>query len=431
MKEVARQFRKQPTKSEALLWEALRNRQLEARKFRRQHPIGPFVVDFLCSEERLIVEVDGPIHESQRSLDAQRQELLESLGFRFVRLSSDLVENDLPAALDTIRQALTPLSPLELGVGTEADIAPLFPRVRGAGGEGRTYGDAEPFRWAVTRAQALQVLDHFIHHRLPAFGPYQDAMVTGEETMWHSLISPYLNIGLLHPLEVIQVAERAYRENGLDLSSTEGFIRQVMGWREYMRGVCAQTDAGYPQRNWFSHTQPLPAFFWDAEKTDMNCLRQVLSQIQRTGYAHHIQRLMVLSNFALIAGLNPQEVEQWFHAAFIDAYDWVMQTNVIGMGLFADGGVLASKPYAASANYISKMSDYCQNCAYSHKERTGTRACPFNFFYWDFLHRHRDKLASQGRMSLILANLDRMPPEELEQIRQHAAGWHAAISNKQ
>ncbi|MBW4496003.1 MAG: cryptochrome/photolyase family protein [Oscillatoria princeps RMCB-10] len=294
-----------------------------------------------------------------------------------------------------------------------------------------TYGDAEPFRWAVTRAQALQVLDHFIHHRLPAFGPYQDAMVTGEETMWHSLISPYLNIGLLHPLEVIQAAERAYRENHLDLSSTEGFIRQVMGWREYMRGAYAHTDAGYPQRNWFNHTQPLPAFFWDAEKTGMNCLRQVLSQIQRTGYAHHIQRLMVLCNFALIAGLNPQEVEQWFHAAFIDAYDWVMQTNVIGMGLFADGGVLASKPYAASANYISNMSDYCKNCAHSHKERTGTRACPFNFFYWDFLHRHRDKLASQGRMSFILANLDRMPPEELAQIRQQAAGWHAAISNKQ
>lgn len=287
-----------------------------------------------------------------------------------------------------------------------------------------TYGKLEPFRWGVGRSHALQVLDHFIATRLPTFGPYQDAMVTGEDTMWHALLSPYLNLGLLRPLEVIRAAERAYHEQDLSLSSVEGFIRQVLGWREYMYGLYHHVEADYAQRNWFQHSQPLPAFFWDSAQTEMNCLRQTLSQIERTGYAHHIQRLMILANFSLIAGFSPQEVENWFHAAFIDAYDWVMQTNVIGMGLFADGGILASKPYAASANYVNKMSDYCKGCRYDPKQRTGKNACPFNFFYWDFLDRHRAQLKSQGRINLILANLDKMPLEELQAIRQHAKDWH-------
>ncbi len=290
------------------------------------------------------------------------------------------------------------------------------------------YGEAEPFRWAVTRQQALQVLDLFIEHRLPSFGPYQDAMVTGEETMWHSMLSPYLNIGLLQPLEVIRQAEAAYHEKQLDLSSVEGFIRQVLGWREYMHGVYHYMDADYAQRNWFNHRQPLPQFYWDAGKTDMNCLRQILTQVQRTGYAHHIQRLMVLNNFALIAGISPQALEEWFHAAFIDAYDWVMQTNVIGMGQFADGGVLASKPYAASANYINKMSDYCRSCVYKQQDRTSEKACPFNFFYWDFLARHRDQLKCQGRISLTVRQLERISAEELKTIRKKAGEWHAKIA---
>jgi deoxyribodipyrimidine photolyase-related protein len=285
------------------------------------------------------------------------------------------------------------------------------------------FGEVEPFRWAVTRQQAQQVLQDFIDVRLETFGPFQDAMVTGEETLWHALLSPYLNLGLLQPLEVIEAAEQAYHERNLPLNSVEGFIRQVMGWREYMRGLYTYFDDDYPERNWFEHRQPLPDFFWSGQTT-MSCLHQVIDQIRRTGYGHHIQRLMILSNFALIAGLSPQAVEAWFHAAFIDAYDWVMQTNVIGMGLFADGGVLASKPYAASANYINRMSDYCKGCRYDPKQRTGDRACPFNFFYWDFLDRHRDKLRSQGRMSFILKHLDKISPSELSQIRQLAAAWH-------
>ncbi|WAL59623.1 cryptochrome/photolyase family protein [Thermocoleostomius sinensis] len=291
-------------------------------------------------------------------------------------------------------------------------------------GDFATYGQAEPFRWAVTRSQALQVLEHFIEHRLATFGPYQDAMVTDEETMWHALLSPYLNLGLLHPLEVIRSAERAYHENNLALSSVEGFIRQVLGWREYMYGLYHYVDESYFQKNWFQHTQSLPRFFWNASEIEMNCLRQTLSQVERIGYAHHIQRLMILSNFALISGLSPQQVENWFHAAFIDGYDWVMQTNVIGMGLFADGGVVGSKPYASSANYINKMSDYCKQCRYNPTDRTGDTACPFNFFYWDFLDRHRHVLQSQGRMSFILRNLDKFSDTELQAIRQKASDWH-------
>jgi deoxyribodipyrimidine photolyase-related protein len=289
----------------------------------------------------------------------------------------------------------------------------------------RDYWQIEPFRWAVTRQQALEVLDFFIRTRLSTFGPYQDAMVTGEQTMWHAMLSPYLNIGLLHPLEVIKAAEKVYyqHQNEWELSSVEGFIRQILGWREYMHGVYIYMHADYPERNWFDHTQPLPAFYWTAE-TDMNCLHQILMQIKEIGYAHHIQRLMVLNNFALIAGISPQEIENWFHAAFIDAYDWVMQTNVIGMGQFADGGIIASKPYAASANYVNKMSDYCSHCTYKPQERTGERACPFNFFYWDFIARHQDKLKSQGRMSLILRSLERVSTEELKQMQQKALDWH-------
>jgi len=287
-----------------------------------------------------------------------------------------------------------------------------------------TFGKSDSFGWAVTRSQALEVLTDFVTCRLTTFGPYQDAMVTGEDTMWHALLSPYLNIGLLQPMEVIDAIASAYEADpSLPLNSVEGFIRQVLGWREYMRGIYNHVDEDYPSRNHFEHTYALPDFFWTGD-TKLNCLHQTIDTVKRTGYAHHIQRLMILANFSLISGLSPQEVEDWFHAAFIDAYDWVMQTNVIGMGLFADGGVLATKPYASSANYVNKMSDYCKGCEYDKKARIGDNACPFNFFYWDFLDRHREKLSSQGRMNFILKNLDKMSEDELNEIRQKAKDWH-------
>ncbi len=286
-----------------------------------------------------------------------------------------------------------------------------------------SYGEIEPFRWGVTRPQALKVLDHFLTTCLPNFGTYQDAMITGEETMWHSLLSPYLNLGLLQPKEVITAAEIAYHKDNLPLNSVEGFIRQILGWREYLNGIYHYVADDYGEKNWFNHSQRLPDFYWDADKTQMNCLHQSLKQLERTGYAHHIQRLMILSNFALLVSVAPQEIEAWFHAAFIDGYDWVMQTNVIGMGQFADGGILASKPYVSSANYINKMSDYCGHCTYNQRSRTGDKACPFNFLYWDFLHRHREKLRSQGRMNLILGNLKRIANDELQTMRQQAQNW--------
>ena len=291
------------------------------------------------------------------------------------------------------------------------------------------YGDIKSFNWGVTREQAKQVLEHFITECLPNFGTYQDAMVTGEYTMWHSLISPYLNIGLLHPMEVIKAAETAYYQNDLPINSVEGFIRQVLGWREYMHGIYQSSEEEYSNSNWFDHNHPLPNFFWDGKTTKMNCLKQCLTQVENTGYAHHIQRLMVLSNFALISGINPQEIENWFHSAFIDAYDWVMQTNVLGMGQFADGGILASKPYAASANYINKMSDYCSNCSYKKSDRITEKACPFNYFYWDFMSRHQDKLKSLGRMNLILGNLKRIPEDELKQMNSLAQKWWNNTNN--
>ena len=282
------------------------------------------------------------------------------------------------------------------------------------------YGEITPFQWAVTRKQALQVLKHFITECLPNFGTYQDAMITDEYTMWHGLISPYLNLGLLQPLEVINAVEKAYYDRELPLNSVEGFIRQILGWREYMHGLYHYFDEDYRQNNWFSCDRPLPEFFWDAEKTDLNCLKQTLMQTEKTAYAHHIQRLMILANFALITGINPQEMTSWFHSAFIDAYDWVMQTNVIGMGLFADGGKLASKPYAASANYINKMSDYCGDCRYNKGDRLTEKACPFNYFYWDFIARHRDKLKSLGRMNLILGHLRKISDEDLKTMQKLA-----------
>ena len=285
------------------------------------------------------------------------------------------------------------------------------------------YGAIEPFNWGVTRSQAQQVLAYFVKHCLPQFGTYQDAMVTGEYTMWHGLISPYLNLGLLEPMEVIKAIENAYYEQELPLNSVEGFIRQVMGWREYMHGIYYSQNEEYTESNWFKHHKPLPEFYWDASKTEMNCLHQTLTQVESTAYGHHIQRLMVLNNFALIAGIDPQELENWFHSAFIDAYDWVMQTNVIGMGQFADGGLLASKPYAASANYINKMSDYCGDCKYNKSDRTGDKACPFNFFYWDFLNRHRDRLKSLGRMNLVLSHIKRISEEEMAEITALARSW--------
>lgn len=307
----------------------------------------------------------------------------------------------------------------------------VIARVRSTGVGG--YGDlTENFAWGVTREQAWQVLQYFLSQQLGQFGSFQDLMVQGQAVLWHSLLSPYLNLGLLHPQEVIAAAEEHYHRGAIALNQVEGFIRQILGWREYMYGLYhhwGNTDSD-PEPNFFQHHQPLPAFFWDHRQTEMNCVRQVLAQTEHTAYAHHIQRLMILSNFALLLGVEPREIRQWFHSAYIDAHDWVMQTNVLGMGQFADGGRLASKPYVASANYIHKMSNYCETCCYQRQERLGSQACPFNYLYWDFLDRHREPLQNQGRMGLILKGLDRLTPQEKLQIHHQATQLRQQLGGK-
>ena len=291
---------------------------------------------------------------------------------------------------------------------------------RADAGQPALPGALQPFGWAVTRTQALAVLEHFVATRLDGFGPYQDAMVSGQPTLWHALLSPYLNLGLLHPLEVIKRLEQAGLQQGTPLASLEGVIRQILGWREYTNGLYWWFGPDYPQRNHFEATAPLPAWLEQLGGSGMACLDTVLAELKATGYAHHIQRLMVLANYGLLAGLDPQALTNWFHRQFIDGYDWVMQTNVIGMGVFADGGLLASKPYAASGAYINRMSSYCKGCRYAVKQRTGPEACPFNSLYWDFLARHQEQLRRNPRMALVMKQLEKLSPEELDAVRATA-----------
>ncbi len=277
------------------------------------------------------------------------------------------------------------------------------------------FGDIEPFYFAVTRSDALQVLDHFIEQRLPYFGDYQDAMIQGEPWMYHSHISFYLNCGLLLPLECVEAAEIAYNKNKAPLNAVEGFIRQIIGWREYIRGIYWLRMPEYADQNFFEANSKLPDFYWTA-KTKMNCLRQCVIETKQNAYAHHIQRLMVLGNFALLAGIDPKEVNEWFLIVYADAYEWVELPNVSGMVLFADGGFLASKPYAAGGSYINKMSDYCKSCIYKVSQKNGLDACPFNYLYWDFLDRNREKLAGNHRIGMMYRTLDKMSEEKKNAI---------------
>jgi deoxyribodipyrimidine photolyase-related protein len=281
------------------------------------------------------------------------------------------------------------------------------------------FGELDEFGFAVTREQALQVLEHFIVNRLPLFGTFQDAMIEGEPWMYHSHIGFYLNVGLLGPGEVITSAQNAYEAGTAPLNSVEGFIRQILGWREFVRGIYWLKMPGYASENFLAADRPLPDFFWTGN-TQMNCLRQSIGQTQKYAYAHHIQRLMVLGNFALLAGLAPKFVNEWYLIVYADAFEWVELPNVSGMVLFADGGYLASKPYAAGGAYINRMSNYCQNCRYKVAEKTGGDACPFNYLYWHFLIKNRDRLGNNARLGMIYRSLDRMSEEKQQTIMDDA-----------
>lgn len=282
------------------------------------------------------------------------------------------------------------------------------------------FGDLEPFTFAVTRAQALGVLKKFIAERLSLFGDYQDAMVQGEPWLYHSHISFYLNCGLLLPLECVQAAQEAYRAGKAPLNAVEGFIRQILGWRELVRGIYWLKMPAYAQENFLEAQRDLPWLYWGGE-TRMNCLKQCVRETKENAYAHHIQRLMVLGNFALLAGIDPALVNAWFLIVYADAYEWVEMPNVSGMILFADGGYLASKPYAAGGAYINKMSDYCKGCSYDVREKTGPKACPFNYLYWDFMMRNEGKLRKNPRLALTYRSLEKMTPAQREKITDSAA----------
>ncbi len=269
------------------------------------------------------------------------------------------------------------------------------------------FGELLDFHFAVSSEDASLLVEDFIDGHLSEFGATQDAMLTGDPFLNHSLLSFYINVGLVDPLEMCRRAEKAYLEGNAPLSAVEGFIRQIIGWREYMRGVYWMKMPDYGDANFFGNKRPLPDFYWTGA-TDMNCVATVVGETRSSAYAHHIQRLMITGNFALIAGVDPKQVHQWYLEVYADAYEWVEIPNVIGMSQFADGGVVGTKPYAASGNYISKMSDYCDSCSFNVKDRTGPKACPFNYLYWDFLSRNRGLLADNRRLARQYATWDRM-----------------------
>ena len=284
---------------------------------------------------------------------------------------------------------------------------------------GDHFGSLRPFWFAVTRDRALEALEHFVTHALPHFGDYQDAMLEGERFLYHSVLAQYINAGLLGPLEVCLRVERAYHEGHAPLNAAEGYIRQIIGWREFVRGIYWLRMPGYTEVNHLGATRPLPAFYWTGE-TDMACIAAAVAQTRDEAYAHHIQRLMVTGNFAMLAGVDPHEVHAWYLAVYADAYEWVEAPNVIGMSQFADGGLLGSKPYAASGNYINKMSDHCAGCRYDVRKKTGEGACPFNPLYWDFLARNAEKLRGNPRLAQPYRTWDRMDAKKQAAYRESA-----------
>jgi deoxyribodipyrimidine photolyase-related protein len=281
-------------------------------------------------------------------------------------------------------------------------------------------GELAAFDWPVTRAEALAALEDFVTHRLPRFGLYQDAIWTGEPWLFHSRLAAALNLKLLDPREVVAAAEAAYRAGRVPLAAAEGFIRQVLGWREYVRGVYWLHMPGYLERNALGAGAPLPAFYWDGD-TEMACLRDAIGQTLRLGYAHHIRRLMVTGLFALLLGVDPRRLHEWYLAVYVDAVEWVELPNTLGMSQYADGGVMASKPYVASGRYLQRMSNACGGCRYDPALSTGAKACPFTTLYWDFLARHEDALRRNPRMAMQMKNLARLDAGAREAIGEQAA----------
>lgn len=285
----------------------------------------------------------------------------------------------------------------------------------------RTFGepDAGALRWPLDRDEALQQLEHFIEAALPRFGDFQDAMASQATRLFHSLLSFAMNTKMLRPREVIERAEHAFRAHRTSLASAEGFIRQILGWREYVRGVYWAKMPRYANANALRHVRDLPSWFWSG-RVRARCLGHSVGQSLQTAHAHHIQRLMVIGNFALLAGLEPHAVHEWYLGVYIDAFEWVELPNTLGLSQYADGGLLATKPYVSSAAYIHRMSNYCKDCTYARTRRTGPNACPFNALYWDFFMRHEPRFATNPRLATVYRQLARMNDSERSAIKEQA-----------
>jgi deoxyribodipyrimidine photolyase-related protein len=281
------------------------------------------------------------------------------------------------------------------------------------------FGDLDGFGYAVTRADAEALWERFVVERLPRFGDYQDAMARGRPFLFHAVVAPYLNLGLLDARTVLARVERAWRDGVVPLNAAEGFVRQILGWREYVRGIYWHQGPGYARRNALGADRALPGFFWSGD-TDMACLAECIGDTRRHAYAHHIQRLMVIGNFALLIGADPDAVNRWYLEVYADAVEWVQLPNTHGMALHADGGLLGSKPYAASGRYIQRMSDYCERCRYRPDEAVGPKACPFNALYWRFLARNRDRLAGNPRLAMPYRTLDRFAAARRDALLEQA-----------
>lgn len=310
------------------------------------------------------------------------------------------------------------------------NVTDLVEMIKNQGVE--TIGKIEPkyFDWAMTRAESLEILEEFIRFRLHSFGKYQDAMTERDAYLFHSRLSFAMNVKLLHPLDVVYASMsywQAHKET-IDIAQIEGFVRQIIGWREYMRGVYWAKMPEFATTNFFENTTKLPDFFWTGE-TDMNCQSHAINQSLDKAYAHHIQRLMVTGNFAALLGVHPDEVDAWYLGVYMDAIEWVEITNTRGMSQFADGGIVGTKPYVASANYMHKMGEYCSNCKYDRKLKYGKNACPLNSLYWDFYDRNRDKLGKNPRISMMYRILDKMNPEERAKILEQASIYKANVAS--
>ncbi len=327
-----------------------------------------------------------------------------------------------------------PAAPVDIRVldRKNYDHSALWETIVKAGVKSFGEPNAKQFGWPLNRAEALAQLNTFIDQVLPNFGDFEDAMSSKSWRLFHSLLSFSMNVKMLNPREVVAKAEAAGRSGAAPLAAVEGFIRQILGWREFVRGFYwakmgesagVKADASYADNNFFDHQLPLPQWFWTGD-TKMRCMAAAVGQSLEQAYAHHIQRLMVIGNFALLAGLNPKELHHWYLGVYIDAFEWVELPNTVGMSQFADGGLLATKPYTSSAAYIDRMSDYCKGCHYDKKLREDTpskKACPFNALYWDFHLKHADKLAANPRIGMVYQQLKKMDAGKIEALKAQAA----------